>query len=186
MGYIYQGIDCTKLTCVPSELDLISYLILCHHLLKQNHSWEKTAKKELQIGNYNNKKKLKKCWSSIQSSSSIAHKQIITCNNNAFVPVCQFLEEHRLETSNLQKQWFSHHMDFLSLSTLIDCQKRQAKTNHCCWNRNYNMKLTHTIWTIRDANANWKLGGKCYGPTPKRKISGAKFNVTPSFSWDLF
>lgn len=97
-----------------------------------------------QISDINLEMLPKKCWSSIQSSSSIAHKQIITCNNNAFVPVCQFLEEHRLETSNLQKQWFSHHMDFLSLSTLIDCQKRQAKTNHCCWNRNYNMN-THNL-----------------------------------------
>lgn len=99
---------------------------------------------------------------------------MITCNNNAFVPVCQFLEEHRLETSNLQKQWFSHHMDFLSLSTLIDCQKRQAKQiivvgiEIITW--------THTIWTIRNVTANWKLGGKCYGPTLKRKTSGLELS----------
>ena len=113
-------------------------------LTKTKSFLRKDCKKRVTNSNYNNKKKLKKCWSSIQSSSSIAHKQMITCNNNAFVPVCQFLEEHRLETSNLQKQWFSHHMDFLSLSTLIDCQKRQAKTNHCCWNRNYNTN-THNL-----------------------------------------
>lgn len=99
---------------------------------------------------------------------------MITCKNNAFVPVCQFLEEHRLETSNLQKQWFSHHMDFLSLSTLIDCQKRQAKQiivvgiEIITW--------THTICTIRNVTANWKLGGKCYGPTLKRKTSGLELS----------